>query len=246
MAPIRTSYLICTTPRSGSNFLCEVLQSFGVAGCPHEYFWNPPFWHEQWGVSDFPSYFERILQEGRTPNGVFGMKIMWYHLEEVLPKLALIFHDEEAPLPQRLETAFPNLRYIWLTRRDKVRQAVSFHRALQTKVWKSTDVPQSPPVTPTFDFDAIAGLLDLVEGEDRSWQEYFEGNGIVPLTITYEEMADALEETVRRILRFLDVPVPEDLSFPQTQHRKQADALSDEWVERYRALERPQQESAGT
>ena len=45
MAPIRylygsptSSYLICTTPRSGSTFLSEALASTGVAGRPEEYF----------------------------------------------------------------------------------------------------------------------------------------------------------------------------------------------------------------
>ena len=33
-----SSYLICTTPRSGSTFLSEALASTGVAGRPEEYF----------------------------------------------------------------------------------------------------------------------------------------------------------------------------------------------------------------
>src|SRR5215213_3769543 len=32
------SYLICTTPRSGSTLLCELLEGTGVAGRPDEYF----------------------------------------------------------------------------------------------------------------------------------------------------------------------------------------------------------------
>lgn len=48
---VRLSYLICATPRTGSNFLCENLQAVGVAGRPDDYFWNPPFWQQQWGVS---------------------------------------------------------------------------------------------------------------------------------------------------------------------------------------------------
>src|SRR5262249_46474418 len=47
---IRLSYLICTTPRSGSNFLCEVLRATGVAGDPDDYFWSRPFWYAEWGV----------------------------------------------------------------------------------------------------------------------------------------------------------------------------------------------------
>src|SRR5438105_11293438 len=33
-----TSYLICTTPRSGSTLLCEALTNTGIAGQPEEFF----------------------------------------------------------------------------------------------------------------------------------------------------------------------------------------------------------------
>jgi LPS sulfotransferase NodH len=32
------SYLICSTPRSGSTLLCEALTNTGVAGSPEEYY----------------------------------------------------------------------------------------------------------------------------------------------------------------------------------------------------------------
>jgi trehalose 2-sulfotransferase len=41
-ARIRTSYLVCATPRSGSTLLCEALKATGVAGCPEEYFEAQP------------------------------------------------------------------------------------------------------------------------------------------------------------------------------------------------------------
>ena len=36
--PPKISYLICTTPRSGSTLLCELLADTGIAGRPDEYF----------------------------------------------------------------------------------------------------------------------------------------------------------------------------------------------------------------
>ncbi len=241
---IQISYLICTTPRSGSNFLCEVLDSTGIAGHPQEYFWNPPFWYAQWGVSDFPSYFRRILQEGSTPNGIFGMKMMWYELEEFLPQLAHLLHKEDAPLSEQLSTAFPNLRYIWLTRRDKVRQAISQHRGEQTKIWRSTDARKVVPVEPTFDWEAIDGLRGwLVEG-DAFWRNYFATNDIQPLTVVYEELAQHPYSTAVEILQYLEVPVPDELSFGKWQHEKQADALSEEWVQRYQERKQTVPESS--
>jgi LPS sulfotransferase NodH len=51
MIEINLSYLVCATPRTGSNFLCEVLSSTGVAGYPGEYFWQRSFWYQRRGVA---------------------------------------------------------------------------------------------------------------------------------------------------------------------------------------------------
>ena len=40
------------------------------------------------------------------------------------------------PLPELLARAFPGLRYVQITREDKVRQAVSLWKAVQTQAWK--------------------------------------------------------------------------------------------------------------
>src|SRR5579871_6914730 len=113
-----TCYLICGTPRSGSFLLCEALKSSGLAGKPEEYFWrdDEPFWRERWGVSGYAGYLAAALQEGSTPNGVFGAKIMWaYFTGDIAPKLRSIPAYRDLPLCALLPAAFPNLRYIYIT-----------------------------------------------------------------------------------------------------------------------------------
>lgn len=232
---VSLSYLICATPRSGSNFLCEVLRGTGLAGRPDDYFWNPPFWMERWGVSDFPGYFRRILSEGTTPNAVFGSKMMWGYLADLIPKLAAIVGVEAADPFLVLHAAFPHLRYVWLTRRDKVRQGISFYRALETKIWRSTDLDDQTAVDPPFNFEAIDRLVQLSTLEDDSWREYFQRHGVEPLVVAYEELAAAPVEETAAVLAYLGLPTarPPKGSW---QHQRQADALTDEWAERYRAL----------
>lgn len=233
---ITTSYLICTTPRSGSNFLCEVLTSTGIAGNVHEYFWNPPSWYEQWSVSDFGSYLDRMLEEGQTPNGVFGMKVMSWHLDEFAPKIAEERGWIGRSVPQILAQIFPNLQYVWLTRRDKLRQAISLHRAHQTRLWRSTDVGKAPPTEPAFNYELIDLFLDAMVLGDASWQEYFSAASIQPLTVVYEDFIRDARQGAAEILEYLDIPVPPTLSFVEWRHQKQADALSDAWVQHYREL----------
>ena len=69
--------MICTTPRSGSNYLSQILESTGVLGRPREYFNGPAR-----RVLDDPSYpddveaqIERILTDGATANGVYALKL---------------------------------------------------------------------------------------------------------------------------------------------------------------------------
>lgn len=236
MRPMHLSYLICATPRTGSNFLCELLRTTGVAGRPDDYFWNPPFWQQQWGVTGFPAYFTRILREGTTRNGVFGVKMMWDYLDTLLPQLAALSGLTDAPPPEVLAAAFPNLRYLRLTRRDKVRQGISFYRALETDVWRSTDRDKIDATEPAFDVAAIDRLVQLSIQADQTWHEYFQRYGIRPFTIVYEDLAAAPEDVVLLILEHLGIPLPDGLPPLHWAHQKQADGLTEAWIQQYLAL----------
>jgi LPS sulfotransferase NodH len=76
---------------------------------------------------------------------VFGAKLMWRQLGE-LQRLAGSLPEYEglapAPLLGRL---FDRPRYVWVTRADKIRQAVSLWRALQTRMWRFEHGSQAIP-----------------------------------------------------------------------------------------------------
>jgi trehalose 2-sulfotransferase len=232
----RASYVICTTPRSGSNFLCELLQSTEVAGRPDEYFWDPPAGHERWSPEEYRAYVERIQQAGTTPSGVFGLKLMWGYFDAVVARLATLTGRAESSPPAILATVFPNLKYVWLTRRDKVRQAISWHRALASQRWRSTDATAEGTPEPTFDFAAIDGLVDVATADDRSWRDFFTLHGIAPLVIVYEELEQDPEQACRQVLDFLGLSVSTRSSSRVWRHQRQADGLTDAWVRRYHAL----------
>jgi trehalose 2-sulfotransferase len=169
---ISLSYLLCATPRTGSNFLCEVLSSAGVAGYPEEYFWQRSFWYERWGVSDFPSFIDRVREHGTSRNGVFGSKLMWDQMYDLLRELVTLLGVAEESPARVLDAAFPNLHYVWLRRTDRLRQSISYYRALETRRWRSTDTTSIRP-EPASNFESIRSLIQLCEWEDASWQEFF-------------------------------------------------------------------------
>lgn len=234
MTEINLSYLVCAIPRTGSNFLCEVLSSAGVAGHPEEYFCQRSFWYRRWGVTDFATFIDQVRERGTTPNGVFGSKLMWDQVNELVRDLApMVSMTDESP-PRVFETALPNLYYIWLRRTDRIRQGISYYRALETKRWRSTGT-SSAQSDPPFNFEAIQSLIQLCDWEDAGWQKFFERRAITPLVVEYEQFAESPEAMVRQIIRHLGLEPPEWLPSETWRHQRQADALTDDWVARYRA-----------
>ncbi len=231
------SYLVCGTPRCGSSLLCEALKNTGIAGRPEEYFWrgDESFWKEHWGTSTYADYLTKAIEQGTTPNGIFGAKLMYGYFDDFVNKIRSIPDYSEKPLAMLLPTLFPNLHYIWIWRQDKLRQAISHWRAIQTNIWVwSTDEPSVPVPEPKFDFAAINQLLQEITAHDAAWQHYFKTCGVQPLTVIYEDFVIAYEETALHILKYLEITYPENLVFAERKLKRQADALSEEWVQRYR------------
>lgn len=236
------SYLICATNRSGSFLLCEALKNTGIAGMPEEFFWrnDEPAWKERWKISSYEDYVANAIRQGSTPNGVFGAKVMWGYLDDFVQKLRGIPKYQDIDLPDLLPQVFPNLHYIFITRRDKLRQAISFWKAIETGVWAlSTDSQPAPAKEPLFNYEAIRYLRGEIIAHEAAWKGYFELCGVEPFEVVYEYLVPAYEDTAKSVLRFLGVPVPSDLAFGKRKMKKQADAVTEEWVEAFLEIEKP-------
>jgi LPS sulfotransferase NodH len=185
----------------------------------------------------YASYLARVIEEGTTPNGVFGAKVMWGYFEGLLSNLGRLPQCEGLAVSDLLPSVFPNLHYIWVTRRDKVGQAISLWRAIQTWTWRdeesSSPTGEASTKQLVFHLGAIDHLIQQIKADEASWEQYFKSNGIQPFTVSYEELAGAYEETARKILHYLDIPLPENLVFAPRRMKRQADIVSQEWVERY-------------
>ncbi len=241
----------------------EALRHSGVPRRPHEYF--DPERHANiierlafrempdgivrpanplWNPSDYGRYLEWALEQGTTENGVFGAKLMWGYLGDFADLLRTIEGMADLPLPAVLGRAFPGLRYIQITREDKVRQAVSLWKAVQTQAWRQDD-RTAPAREPVFSFRAINYLVRLLTAHDASWDAYFLGLGQPPqLKVTYEELAADPKPVVHRVLEHLGIPAPEPLHLGAPRLAAQADELSEDWVRRVHghlnALEQPE------
>ena len=140
--------------------LAEALQSTGIAGRPREYF-DPVIerkWIESQGVTPATPYFDTVIASGISSNGVFGAKVLWHQFARLMTKPRLI-EGTSAVGAELLRRAFPDLRYVFLTRRDKIRQAISYDRAIRSGLWWSVaataDGNGQSPLVPSFDFNQI-------------------------------------------------------------------------------------------
>jgi trehalose 2-sulfotransferase len=119
-----TAYLVCATPRSGSTLLCETLRATGVAGHPLEHFevlrhsgqprqpreyfdgvGEPATVRRRLAALDAPrpdpepspEWWTRIPRQGATTNDVWGGKLMWGHVDDLLVRAREL--DASAPTP---------------------------------------------------------------------------------------------------------------------------------------------------
>lgn len=242
MVPPKRSYTIWFSQRNGSTLLCEGLAATGVAGKPGEHLLLPPDTSllEHYQAKDPRTLQRRLWQRGMTDNGVFGIKCNAPRKEDdaIMHGLArMVGLEPSAGNFQVWEQAFPNGKHIFLTRRNKVRQAVSWWKAIVTEEWhrRSGETRNYDPATirDRYDFDALRHLLLEISLRESKIQAFLDEGGIVPLTIVYEDFIREYERTIRRLIDLLDIDAAGYPVAPPAFQR-QADALSEEWTERFR------------
>ena len=249
------SYLICATPHNGSTLLCEALRNTRIAGWPEEYFevlgktalirqsgaYSQPDDEEgraiHFSAETYADYLMSVLEEGTTPNGVFGAKIMWDYFDDFICGLRHIPAYRDSAVRDLLPTIFPNLHYVWVTRRNKVQQAVSLWEAFQRQTWKLTEPPARKL---RFHFEVIDHLAQKIVADEADWWRFFDACGIQPFIVVYEELARACEVTVRNVLQYLQIPIPENLVLAERSMKRQPDTLFEGKVQHFYKLKREQ------
>jgi trehalose 2-sulfotransferase len=212
-------YAICTSPRSGSNYLCQLLTSTGVLGAPLEYFNGASR-----RVLEDPTYpddptqqIARILSAGATENGVYALKM---------------FPDQFAAISRhvRLTDALPGLQYVRLRRRDTLGQALSWARALQTEQYRSTQASKGEP---KYDGKLIIDRLSTIARSEASWDFYFGRAGLQTLSLVYEDIDAAPQKAVDSIATQLDLAVPSILDPAAINVDIQRDVITEVWRARF-------------
>jgi LPS sulfotransferase NodH len=169
-------------------------------------------------------------------NGIFGAKVMWGHLHDFLE---LHTGDGSLASSHRIDASlrdiFPNLKYIYVTRQSKLRQAVSLWIALQTQRWRldPSILPTETVREPIFHFEAIDFLRRQLIEQDAAWRRFFTEAGIAPLMLDYEQFSLDLPHALVRVVDLLEIGCEPFDCFVQPPLAKQADRRSEEFVRMY-------------
>ena len=260
------AYVVCSTQRSGSTYLCQMLASTGVAGNPLEYFearaetgspphpsyflaglprtgagirddvrpTDAPEYSDLRSVDGWEAHLERTFELGTTDNGVFASKLMWNQLPDVEQHAVALPGFAGLSGPELLDALFGQPSYVWMRRLDKVRQAISLWRALQTRTWRvENPTADGEPPGLHYSFDGIEHLRLRLTADDDAWGRYFVQSAIEPLELYYEtDVKPDPAGAVERILTYIGVDLPPNWK-PDPGMVRQSDGLNDAWHSAY-------------
>ncbi len=286
---VERSYLVCSTPRSGSTLVCQALKATGIAGRPEEYFEalrktgrrrrpeqyfvgvddqsildhlgergvseDPEPRSPLWSRTAYDRYLDWAMEVGTTKNNVFAAKLMWGYFGDFVGLLRNVPRYRDLALAELLPAVFPGLTFVRVLRANKIRQAVSLWKAVQTATWRESDQLQAvqgsgdgdsdaPPYKSfledhlpqlRFHYRAIAHLLDQILFEEASWDAFFEHCGIRPILVLYENFAADPQTSTLNVLDRMGLSAPADFRF-EPHIKRQSNALNDDWVRRYSEL----------
>jgi LPS sulfotransferase NodH len=242
------TYVIASTPRSGSSLLAAGLVATGVAGRPEEYFTPEHIGSYKEDLKlpmhcSWAEYLAKVMAFAATENGVRGFKIHWRHV--VVLARALGFRGDPGVA---LEALFPAAVFVNIVRADRRAQAISLFRAETTGEWfrspgSSRNVrpwglylarPTSggPAVdltgmAPTY--EQIIGIERSLTAEQAAWTSYFTTRRLKVLTVRYEELDANYPGEIARVLRFLGADPAHAAGLPKPPLERQSDHINEHW-----------------
>jgi len=221
---------------------------FDELGEPHGEGNQPP--PPQWSRTAYDRYLQWAMEQGTTPNGVFAAKLMWQYLGDFVGLLRNVPEYRHLPLPELLPAAFPELTFVRVVRANKIRQAVSLWKAVQTASWSDSSGSgggagqDDPPYRAFLDenkpqlrfhYRAIEHLLGQILRAEASWDAFFEHTRIKPVLVLYENFAADYGSSTLSILERLGIDPPEDMG-SEPAMKRQSDGINDDWARRFSEL----------
>ena len=226
------TFFICTTPRTGSSLLCDLLmRSCPELGTIRECFgsWlNGNFGFREnlrsWldiAESDICACWDKMCAAFSGKTGYFGVKVMFHQvgfLQRLLDIKGLSLNE------------FNLLR---LERRDKLRQAISWYKMKETGYKAFSDIPAAGAKQVDLSFEDLEQTLLDIYNDEYGWKLVFDSYGIKPKTIYYEDFMSQSNQAavMQEVIDCLSLPCDwsddRERSLLDTHYRVQSDDWND-------------------
>lgn len=194
-------YMVVCTPRAGSTFLCELLQS-GGAGYPKEHLRPPALDMIRCGysVQRWSSFVNSVARSSIT-KGFFATKVISYFARDLEKELAPVN-------PLGALNWLPQPKILYLYRRDKLHQALSVHRAQATSYFhirNEEDLAKYRNADWVYDYDSIHERYNSLWSEELRLSKLLNSNRCRSevLTVAYEDLVLSPEPILKEIISFL-------------------------------------------
>jgi trehalose 2-sulfotransferase len=234
------SVFVCSTPRSGSSLLTDLLGSSQVMGGVRIEYFNPYVEHqifkEEGPFPGWPDYLKHVMITGTTSNGVFGTKIHADNLVYLMYQLRRAFLDHATSDDFNLmRMVFPEVdrsrSFIYIWRQRVLEQAVSFVIAETTGAWNDTTSVKREPV---YDRSALIRAYWTLMEQHSAWQDWFARYSISPLPVQYEQLVSERQTVLAEVFRHTGVACPPGLDLSAIRRRQSTD-LNARWVAQLKA-----------
>lgn len=234
---INKSYIVCSTGRSGSTLLCSTLLNLGCCGKPAEYLHSAKIekYIDKGDTKGFQDYLSQILHQETGKNGIFGIKIHWEHFRNFLnlARKYLGFRDKSDW--EIISTIFPNPYFIYIWRRNLVKQAVSTEIAYQTQQWvkSNQNITAETPKRLIFKPLNIYRYKQGLQARNDRWRKFFAQNCVDFYEIVYEDFVLSFENTIRDLVDFIEVDSLSDSYEIKMPTYRQSSDINERWCQYY-------------
>jgi trehalose 2-sulfotransferase len=214
--------IIAFVPRSGCELLTDLMRNASIADL-HEFYYPYEF-------SDRIKYFDSIGWDRKIDKNILSDEKRWFEYVVGGGSVKVGWHSHQV-MQREADDLFKLVKkkYIYLRRRDKLRQAISWVMAEQTGQWSYNNENSKECI---YDRDAITQrILDIVDQETR-WNDYFAG--IPHMELFYEDFDDNTVDTIREYESLVKDNKYSDIQRQSSvEYKIMRDELSEQWVKWY-------------
>jgi len=241
------AFVILATQRSGSTMLCKDVHSLEVLGSPDEHFWPLLQKHDPNKTGE--DFLQSFLINGNTTNSdYYSIKLMYDYLH----KFGFWVSDRTLPFDQNTEyyrkyainfflENFDDVKFVYLTRKNKFEQALSHYRAVKTSVFHLVDNKEIRNVNITnpmnenqllesIDVNLFDRLYNKATNEDQKLKELIDEMGIKYVELVYEEIRNDYPHYLYEMAKKMRIPLDES----KYKERKIKKIVSDDFALQFR------------